>query len=205
MTTFSIHAFGSLSLCSMAALSGTLGVGELLALLWLPFQAHPACRRKASLTHMHWAQVPFFLSPTSFPKAKSAKFCLLWSWSLTTIIAPSYRHAYTSPSSPALPRAVKVRELSLDTSSRVLFRAWSNLWLRNNHFTVWNLSQWINMILLLLSLDVELYWRKLLFFHTEFCFRVVCVKNNTNKSIFGWSYWTVSKKKSTVWWREICL
>lgn len=51
------------------------------------------------------------------------------------------------------------------------------------------------MILLLLSLDVELYWRKLLYFHTEFFFRVVCVKNNTNRSGFGWSHLAVSTKK----------
>jgi len=42
-------------------------------------------------------------------------------------IAPSYERAYTPPSPPALLRAVKVGELSPETYSGVLLRAWSNL------------------------------------------------------------------------------
>lgn len=198
MTVFRTHDFGSLSLCSVAVLSASCSSPSPNSI------SGTFSLEVKSLAHMHeLASDTQLLSfgLTSFPKAKSAKFCILWSRCLTIFKYHSQlqgcMHSSICPSAPEGCQG----EAAVTGD---LFWAWSNWKLSNNHFTVWNLSLWINTILLLLSLDVELYWRKLLFFHTEFCFRVVCVKNNTNRSTFGWSYWTVSKK-SPVWWREICL
>lgn len=87
MTMFSTRAFGSLGLCSVAVLSGTLGIGELPAHLSLDSHVrHTQLAGEEPRSHAYAGlryPAPFFLSPTSFPKAKSAKFCLLWSWSLT--------------------------------------------------------------------------------------------------------------------------
>lgn len=74
MTRFNTRAFGSLLLCCMAALSGTLSNREPPAHFspWLPFQAHSACSWRASLAHMHRAQVPSSLLSVSYfiPKGK---------------------------------------------------------------------------------------------------------------------------------------